>query len=260
VRTLALFLTAIGLSAQTPSGFPFYSSDSVANAASARRGPLAPGSLVTIYGKYLSVHTGYFLGPTTRTLTASRGDGYPMVWVASEAVPLLFASPGQVNVILPGRLRTGVYKLRLSVNSRSGPEVDIDVRAEAPELFAADELVIGTQADGSVLSESNLPPPGGIITLYGTGCGRVVPDLSEGQVPADARRALRGPEMRVWLNGDMLAAESILYVGTSPGLPGVCQLNVRLPETLPPNPELRLGFEEPLSRSGLRLTTRKKEE
>ena len=63
--------------------------------------------------------------------------------------------------------------------------------------------------------------PGDIVTLYGTGFGRLQEDLSAGEVAT--RQA--APELPVAAYPSKF---EVIYVGTAPGLPpGLIQLNLR---------------------------------
>jgi uncharacterized protein (TIGR03437 family) len=55
------------------------------------------------------------------------------------------------------------------------------------------------------------------------------------------------------INGTALAPSSILYAGVAPGFAGLYQVDVRLPDQLPANPEIRLGVAGIMSPAGLIL-------
>ncbi len=79
-------------------------SDTVAvNAASVAAGkPVAPGSLVSLFGKFTGSATGQAQGyPLPRKL------GETELFVDGKAVPLLYASSGQINFQLPAATAAG---------------------------------------------------------------------------------------------------------------------------------------------------------
>jgi uncharacterized protein (TIGR03437 family) len=71
-----------------------------------------------------------------------------------------------------------------------------------------------------------------------------------------AARITRWQEFQVLLGGQPVEANRIAYVGVMPGFAGLYQINLRLPETLENDPEVRIGLAGQLSRTGLRLPVR----
>jgi uncharacterized protein (TIGR03437 family) len=57
----------------------------------------------------------------------------------------------------------------------------------------------------------------------------------------------------VWINGTPVDPVRILYAGVVPGYAGLYQVNLRLPDGSPPNPELRIGWTSQMSPAQLYL-------
>lgn len=55
------------------------------------------------------------------------------------------------------------------------------------------------------------------------------------------------------LNGKALAVSSVLYVGVTPGTPGLYQATFKLPKPAPVNPQIRVAIGDQSSQSGLIL-------
>jgi uncharacterized protein (TIGR03437 family) len=49
---------------------------------------------------------------------------------------------------------------------------------------------------------------------------------------------------------------NVRYAGVTPGIPGLYQVNVKLPNRLPPDPEIRIGIAASFSPAGLKLAVR----
>ena len=115
----------------------------------------------------------------------------------------------------------------------------------------------------SLISAEKPARPGEVVVLYASGLG-----LPKGTVPEDGELASVGPQglegitlkrlkdLRVLVAGEPLDPAQILYAGLAPGFAGVYQINLRLPEALAPDPELRIGLGELLGPAGLKLPAR----
>jgi uncharacterized protein (TIGR03437 family) len=73
--------------------------------------------------------------------------------------------------------------------------------------------------------------PGRVLTLFLTGIGETNPVIEPGVLPAGAASPVAPIQLTV--GGSPLASKKVLYVGTTPGNAGLCQLNIQLPENVP---------------------------
>ncbi|HYO80008.1 MAG TPA: hypothetical protein VES20_01295, partial [Bryobacteraceae bacterium] len=108
----------------------------------------------------------------------------------------------------------------------------------SPALFlqgnALEGQVAALNEDGTVNSASNRAPRGTIVQLFGTGQGVVPGAPPEGEPPTTALETTAKP--RVFIGGgDFVPEENVIYSGLAPGLVGVWQINVRIPQTTPPD-------------------------
>lgn len=251
-----VFCTAVWAQAPVSSNAPFYTSASVVDAATNLPGAVAPNGLVSLYGTKLAYSTRAL---QTQDLiadalpTALAGTGVRVV-ISAIAVPILFVSPQQVNFLIPPILRPGRYKLQLTRDGWSGPEVDLEVADVAPGTFVMESrFVIATHADGTLIDAEAPARPGEIVIVYASGLGQTTPRLANLNIPRGAAQIERRSQFRVLLNEAEVEPSGILYAGITPGFAGLYQINLRLPEHLQGNPELRLGIGERLSPSGLLL-------
>jgi uncharacterized protein (TIGR03437 family) len=104
----------------------------------------------------------------------------------------------------------------------------------SPGLFTADGSGNGALAalneDGTVNSPTNPIGRGKIVILFGTGMGVIPGAPPDGQAPTGPVAAPFPP--RVVIN-NFVPDDHIVYAGLAPGLPGVWQLNVRVPQAVP---------------------------
>jgi uncharacterized protein (TIGR03437 family) len=192
----------------------------VANAASERTGPVAPGEIVALSGVGLGPETG-----VSGTLDSSGlvGNLLAEVEVRFDGIPapLLYAQASRVLAQVP-----------YAVNGR--PETTVEVRYRklvagvrtVPVAAAAPAIFPGVQnQDGTRNSVTLAAARGSVLTLYATGEG-----MTDGQnvtgLPAVAPFARPSLPVTVRIAG--LVAE-ILYAGGAPGQTGLMQVDVRAP-------------------------------
>jgi uncharacterized protein (TIGR03437 family) len=235
---------------------PDYSSTSIVNAASQRPGRFAPNTLVTVYGLNLASvswsisESNLFLGLIP---TALPGDG-AILNLGNIPMPLLFASPSQINFLIPPDFRPGARSFFLIRDVLRGPLVPLTISAAAPELFRiADSFVAATHPDGRIVNADNPARPGDIIVVYGTGFGPTLQQTSQSLSPTRPLEILRAADFVVRIAGKPLPPGSVFYVGLTPHFPGLYQVNLRVPPLEEPNPTIDVGIDGDFSLPGLRL-------
>lgn len=257
VATLFLCLTAEA--AEPNRQIPVYSAASIVNAATNEPGPLAPLALVSLYGTELATVTRSMTLDDLRNgqlPTTLNGTGVS-VSIDNIAVPILFVSPGQINFLIPGNIRTGRRQLRLLVSGRAGPDVEVVIADSSPGLFQMEaNAVIATHPDGSLITASAPARPGDILVLYAAGLGATSPALTGLTVPAAAASISARDQFAVLLNGKPIPDADILYAGVTPGFAGLYQINCRLPAETPADPEIRLRLPGQTSPPRLYLAVR----
>jgi uncharacterized protein (TIGR03437 family) len=128
--------------------------------------PVAPGSLVTIFGNNLASSE-----ITARSIPLPAVLGGTSVLVNGMSAPLLYVSPNQINLQFPS-----------SLPFNQAAQVTV-VTSVSPSLFTADGsgcgqlAALNVSSDGGVSlnSPANSAAPGDIVSLYGTGMGVPTP-------------------------------------------------------------------------------------
>lgn len=248
---LFLCLLAFG---QTPA--PVYVSSSIVNAANGRALPLAPNTIVTLFGKGLataahSLSSNDMIGGELPTVFGGTGA---RVTVGGLSAQLFYVSENQINFLVPPQLKPGSSKVSVAVNGLRGNDVPIELAEASPALFQLDpDYAICTQPDGSLVDREHPAHPGDVVILYANGLGWTKPRYATGQIATKAAPLERLSDFRVTLNGSELSREAIQYAGIAPGFVGVYQINLILPGSLPADPEIRIGFGSVSSPEGIRL-------
>jgi len=199
-------------------------------------GPMAPGSIATVFGSNLATQTALAggtppvsLGGTTVSVTDSSG--------ATRPAQLDFVSPGQVNYLIPMNTAPGLATVSIAAGGHAAATGQIAIIPVAPALFVVntDNLaaanVLRVSQDGARTFESiyQVDQSGGItaipidlgsatdsvyLSLYGTG----IRNLSSGSA--------------VLATIDWEFSAPVTYAGAQGTYAGVDQVNVELPKGL----------------------------
>jgi len=235
---------------------PVYSGASIVNAADNRSGWLAPNTIATMYGTDLAY--------TTKAITAADihdgqlptvlpGTGV-RVLVGSLPAIIYYVSPTQINFLVPSYLLPVPVTVQVVLDGLTGPPVTVQLASAAPALFETSEQnAVATRPDGSLISPESPASPGGWVILYGTGLGQTAPPVIYGQVPTSAAELDAISEFQLTLDGVPVDPNRIYYAGLAPYFAGLYQINLKLPDSTGPNPEIRIALAKQISRSGLRL-------
>uniref|UniRef100_Q01QX4 Zn-dependent hydrolase of the beta-lactamase fold-like protein n=1 Tax=Solibacter usitatus (strain Ellin6076) TaxID=234267 RepID=Q01QX4_SOLUE len=202
----------------------------VANAASFEAGaPVAPGSVVSIFGKFTASQT---VGAATYPLPRKLGE--TEVLIDGKAAPLYYASPGQVNFQLPAARAVGQGLAEVRVGGQPAGRAPVTVLANAAGIFGA------VNQDGRVNSASAAARRGEVLHIFATGLGAASPAVEDGAA-APSQPLANGIVMpNVFLGGRQLAP---LFNGLAPGLAGVWQIDVLIPADASTGPEIPLVVE-----------------
>jgi adhesin/invasin len=204
-------------------GVPF--PQSVLSAASfLETGVLAPGGLISVFGSGLAA------APTSGTTPLPIDLGGTQVTLGGQALPLLYASDGQVNAQVPFSLSVNT-QLQLQVKRGSTLSVPqaLTVAAAQPAVFTADVSGHGQGAIVNVqnqLVDANAPAAiGDTVVIYCTGLGAVTPAVPAGAPAPGSPLSQAGP---VSVSIGSVPAD-VSFAGLSPGYAGLYQINAVVP-------------------------------
>jgi uncharacterized protein (TIGR03437 family) len=214
------------LSGATPPGNPTITS--VVNGASYLAGGVSPGELVTIFGANLGSPL-EAQGSLIGNKVADSIDSTQVLF-GGVASPLLFASPTQINAVVPFGVTGTTTEVQIAYQGQPTVSTTVPVQAASPALFSLQSNGGGSGAilnqDGSVNSRGNPAARGSVVVLYGTGGGLTTPASVDGLLTSQPYPA---PNLPVSVFVDTLPAQ-VLYAGAAPGIvAGVMQINVVVP-------------------------------
>lgn len=197
---------------------------------------LAPGTLVSIFGTDLANGTEGWLGPPAPTRL-----GGVRVKVGDRYAPIFFASPGQINALIPYETPTGASVPITIVTgpNAAGSTVTVNLAPTAPGIFTVggdrdDRGAILNGADNTVAVPAGVFPgshpaaPGSVVVIYASGLGPVTPSL-----PSGIGSGANGTTIPVMNDNPIVTIggqpSSIQFAGLAPGFVGLYQLKVVVP-------------------------------
>lgn len=205
----------------------------ILNAASQTPGQLAPGEIFTIFGLGIGpAPTGLKLDPSGKVATSLNGT---QVTVNDVAAPLVYASPGQLNAIVPYETATsGVARIRVSLNAALSGAWDVPLAGAAPAIFTTEATGVGQGAvlnqDSSLNGAANPAVRGSVIQIFATGEGQTSPAGRTGTVTGSVGGA---PVLHVTVT--IGGIEAVLqFAGSAPSaVAGLFQVNAVVPQGAP---------------------------
>ncbi|MFN7925353.1 MAG: hypothetical protein U0Q16_34965 [Bryobacteraceae bacterium] len=181
------------------------------------------------------------------------------VLINDQPVPIYFISAEQINFLMPNNApSSGTVDLEVTqpATGRVITAAQIPMDVASPALFTllgtgTGQVVAANAEDNNTLNGSGLigtttlvaAERGKVITLYGTGAGHVDGAPADGTAPTGivAIPELSG-DRAIVIGAAFVPGDHILYSGLAPGLPGVWQINVKVPLNTAPGPRVPIAL------------------
>ncbi|MEP7362030.1 MAG: IPT/TIG domain-containing protein [Acidobacteriota bacterium] len=194
------------------------------------------GSWVAIYGTNLADITTDWTGKIVNGVLPTELGGVT-VTIGGRAAYLYYVSPTQINVQAP---EVGLGQMQVLVNNNGRVSVpgSANVATHAPAFFqwGPTKYAIATRyPDNNYLANPTLgagfspAKPGNVVILWATGFGPTNPQTSAGSIVSNAATTATLPTVTV--GGKPV---SVIGAAVSPGLVGVYQVAIQLPDDIPP--------------------------
>lgn len=200
---------------------------------------LSAGGIAAIYGTGLAAATATNPGtiPLPTTLASAQ------VLFNGQPAPLFYASPTQINALVPFELAGATSaEMRVVTLGMASAPVTVSLSAVAPGILTQNAMGTGIAAaqhaaDYSLVTSANPAHPGEMIVLYGVAFGAVQPVVtSSAGAPLDPlARTVQTTTVQIGSN-----TVDAAFAGLTPGLVGLYQVNFTVPLNTPPGDALPL--------------------
>jgi uncharacterized protein (TIGR03437 family) len=240
---------------------PSIFSGGIIHGASFRPPPLAPGSIISIFGENQASGSGGAPAlPLPELLAGAR------VRAGGVFLPLFFSSPGQVNAGLPYNLdpNSGPVSLVVFRGSIPSDPEELPLTAANPGLFTLNASGSGEGIFQDIafrLIASSLPPAGNRraaisagepVIIYVTGLGSVTNPPGAGQAASANPLSHVTADVQLTIGGQNAVFD---FRGLVPGFVSLYQINALVPDGLPPgNAEVILTVNGVSSPAGVTLS------
>lgn len=189
---------------------------------------VAPGGIVSIAGSNLAQTTATYGSATGSMLPTSLGG--TQVTIGGRTAPLFSVSPTLLVAQVPFEVPAGQQSVQVTTGTTTSAAFPITVLAAAPILFSDGSGGLALKAsDYSIIGAANPIASGELLLLYATGLGQTTPAMQTGVPPGTAPLFNTVP---VTVTFGSQTAEP-LYSVAAPGFPGLYQIAVRPPGTVP---------------------------
>jgi uncharacterized protein (TIGR03437 family) len=205
--------------------------------------PLAPNGIVALFGEQLSSSDPGSASslPLPTELTGVR------VLVNGTAAPIFYTSQNQVNFIIPPGTQPGEANIRVERGGQLGNTITAQIVQAAPRIlqFGANQGII-------VFPDTTIPGvtgraarAGDVLVIYALGLGPTTPSVASGAASPGDPLARTNLNYTVSFGGGGFAGNVIavpFFTGLTPGLVGLYQLNVVVPEGTPRGPAVPVAI------------------
>jgi uncharacterized protein (TIGR03437 family) len=213
------------------SNAPVVTQGSLAHAASLERNvPVAPGTLVTIYGANLADARRLNTAPLPTEVDGTQ------VLLGGEPLPLLYTSENQINAQVPYDLPVNTdHQVVVRRGATLSVPEDFVVAAAQPGIFTTNVQGTGQGVvmgpDQVTVADSAKPAQRGqAIVIYCAGLGAVTPEVAVGNA-APASPLSQTVKPATVTIGNTQA--QVLFSGLTPGFTGLYQVNAIVPANAP---------------------------
>ena len=187
--------------------------------------PIAPGSIVQIYGSGLA--GGTVIGGTIPLQTNLGGTS---VIVGGILAPLYYVSAGQLNAQIPFELTPGQpYELIVNANGALTTPETIQLAAVSPGIaeYASGYAIAQHVADASLITDASPAKPGEYVVVYLAGMGPTTIPVGSGAAAPTSPLAKTTNAPTITLNAETVS--SISFSGLTPTLAGLYQIDLQVP-------------------------------
>ncbi len=225
---------------QSSNATPLIGNGAILNGASyALQAPLAPGTLVAIFGTALADSSASASSVPLPTSLAGSA-----IVLAGRQAPLMFASGGQVNAMIPYGIAVNTsQQVAVSRGSSISVPQQITVADASPGIFTTDRsgkgqgIIVGVKPNGdqAVADPTHPVSAGDTVVIYCTGLGEVNPPLIAGNAASLTQLEYTVNAATVTIGG---VQAPVLFAGLTPGYVGLYQVNATVPPGITPGDQV----------------------
>jgi uncharacterized protein (TIGR03437 family) len=192
---------------------------------------LAPGSDFALNGTNLS-YVATDLSGFNNLLALPVSLNGVSVTIGGAAAPLSAVGPSLILGQIPFNVSTGSQPVVVTTPGGTSSAFNINVASAAPALLYGPNGVIATrQSDNKAITETNQATGGDVIFVTATGLGQTTPPLTTGAIVTSNQAYPVLSNISARIGG---VSTSVLSATAAPGLPGLYNVAIVVPQGLAP--------------------------
>jgi uncharacterized protein (TIGR03437 family) len=215
-------------------------STAVNGASFAANAPLAPGSIISLFGQDLANGSASTAGiPLDTTIAGAT------VVMAGNVLPLIYGSNGQINAVVSAGINTNTsHQIVVQRDNTLSVPIPVDVGPAAPGVFpypapgdpASQGAIVN--AVTYVVAQPGTPATAGdVLAIFCTGLGAVSPAVPDGTASPTSPLANTVASATVTIGGKNAP---VAFAGLTPGFVGLYQIDATVPSGVTPGNQVPL--------------------
>jgi uncharacterized protein (TIGR03118 family) len=210
----------------------------VQNTASAVRGPIAPGEVLSLQG--ISIGPRPAVSSTSLTTAANAGTtlGGTTITINGTPAPILYTTSTQAVIVTPWSLTGTTASIVVTSGTNTAQTFQATLAPTAPGLYEYGGGVLAFNQDGTlntgpltnngvVVTPANAAAAGSVVVIYMTGLGQTDPPGQDGVRYGSLVLAETVAPVTATIGGQ---AATVIYAGSAPGqIAGVMQVELVVP-------------------------------
>ena len=201
--------------------------------------PLAPGTIVSIFGSNLSSEPVSGGGRSASSIPLTTELAGTQLILGGRPLPILFSREDQVNAVVPFELADRLNEsLPLLARRTDAASLSVSepvlVTVARPGVFTQNASGSGPgsiqNANFQIVTPTRPVKAGGAIIIYGTGLGAVFPKVASGDPAPASPLARTAEDVTVTIGG---RSANVLFAGLTPGFTSLYQVNAVVPAGVP---------------------------
>ncbi len=209
----------------------------------------AAGQYISLFGSSLAGNLKVFQGNELALALAGASVSFDNE-AQGVSVPgrLHFVSPTQINVQIPWECEgLATVAMKVSIGDFSSEVVTLRLRPANPSFFEYVEpgtnrrFIAALDANFALIGSNNAVPRGGVAQLYVNGLGRVNNRPGSGLASPSGPLAATVETPEVSIGG---RPAQVLFSGLAPGIVGLYQVNVTVPNDAPTGPDVEVSIRQ----------------
>jgi uncharacterized protein (TIGR03118 family) len=210
----------------------------VQNTASAVRGPIAPGEVLSLQGISIGPRPAVSSTSLTTSANATTTLGGTTITINGTPAPILYTASNQAVIVTPWSLTGTTASIVVTSGTNTAQTFQATLAPTAPGLYSYSGNVLAFNQDGTlntgpitnngvVVTPANAAAAGSVVVIYMTGLGQTDPPGQDGVRYGSLVLAETVAPVTATIGGQ---AATVVYAGSAPGqIAGVMQVELVVP-------------------------------